>query len=221
MGVAWLGLVGLGAVGPAAVTAGGTATVESPRGDKTEIAWREPTSVRMGMPNQSAYMLVREGRLYSVQTARGRTMVMDMTAMGSRIPGGAAPSGVASATALVEMRPTGRRETLAGVEGEVYRVTWRNSEGREQTDVAVLSRDDLAVELTRAFHQFSRAQAKASGQSAPDAMGEALVERGLGILRFSDRLQVAELSGEAPPASAFELPAEPMRMPDMPAGRGR
>lgn len=188
---------------------------------RLDLAWRDATTVRMDFDRQPAYMLVRDGKVYSVSTAEGRTMVMDMSAMqgmmGNR--GGQSPRMAPDRAAEVAaFEPTGETEEVAGIEGQVYRVVWRDGRGRERTDEAVLSGDGLAVEMSHAWRAF----AAASGGDDMDALGRRFDAAGKGVLRFGDTFRVTELSGETPPAARFELPAEPMQIPGMGGmGRGR
>lgn len=197
---------------------GGNATVQSSTDGNTvkmDIRWKGDNT-RMDFPNQAnTYMLVRDGKTYSVTNHGGRTMVMDMSAVGRMAQGmnqagGDHGIGSGRARSVGAIEATGESETVAGVEGEVYTLRWTDQGGREHTDEAVLSDHPLALELTRAFSNFVKAS---SGD--PDPIGQKLEKKNLGILRFGSQFRVTAIDDGTPPASTFELPAEPMDMQKM------
>ena len=227
----FLAILLVGFVSPA--LAGGTATIHGvgpgPSGQDVEhtmtVTWQDENTVRLEPEGQPAYMLVRGDSSYSVTSAGGRMMVIDMSSMMSmaRAAGGGATAGgpagqtptVADAQSVAGVESTGREETVAGIAGEVYEIRWTDADGASHVDEAVLSDDPLLLEMSSAFKAFARALA---GEEAEHPMNEALESRGLAALRFGDRYEVTAISDETPPAGHFELPAEPM---DLGAGFGR
>lgn len=206
----------------ATALAGGQATLETTgKGAGTmSLSWSDSRTVRMAPEGQPAYMLVRGGKAYSISNAGGRLMVMDMSSMAGMMPRQDAmpqqQSGtVADARAVSSIESTGETEAVAGIEGEVYEITWTDASGRQHVDEAVLSEDDTAVEMTAAFRAFAEAM---GGAGSTDAIGRRLSATGKGLLRFSDNFRVAAISSETPPAGEFELPAEPMDMRKMMQG---
>ena len=142
-------------VAPTLALGAGTATVQA-EGQTMEVAWQDGETARIDPQGQPAYMLMQDGKLYSVSTVQGRTMVLDVSGMaamlrqmGGRGAGGlgaVAPSAWGAAR-VSGVEATGRSETVAGIQGEVYEVRWRDSNGRSHTDEAVLNGDPRAVEL--------------------------------------------------------------------------
>lgn len=203
--------------------AGGSATIESrtPEGPvRMDVSW-SGDDLRMDMPGEmNAYMLVRGGKGYSVGRHGGRTMVLDMDSMRQmgQMAQGAGDSGPELApeelSSLDSLEATGERETVAGIAGEVHRISWTDAGGTQHQDTAVLSEDPLARALTDAF---GRSVGAISGR-AEDPFGEAALARDLGVLRFSDKFKVVAISGDEPPGSQFELPAEPMSLQDLMRG---
>lgn len=195
-----------------AASAGGNATW-SGGGQSMQIDWRDADTVRM---NTSAndYMLVRDGKAYMVSNRGGQPMVLDWDAMRSMI--GAAPvpktQGPVGDDALVSMEATGRTETVAGIEGEYYRITYRD-DGVEKSREVVLSDHPLAVEMTQAW--FTTMQAIAGSAGGEGSIDFEFADRELGMLRSGDDFRVTEISDETPPAGDFELPAEPRSIPGM------
>lgn len=203
--------------------AGGTATLEASADDRQsrmEVRW-SGDNMRMDFPRQQgAYMLVRGDNSYSVVNQGGRIMVMDMSSMGrmAESMGGQARAEISAhqAQSLEGIEATGESETIAGIEGEVYRIQWIDGAGNKHKESAVLSGDPLVVGFTGAFRQFAEA-----GNGQPDAIGKALAKRELGVLRFGDKLTVVSISDDIPSSGVFELPAEPMDMQEMMKGFGQ
>lgn len=206
--------------------AGGTATLEATsQGGNTrmEVRW-SGDNMRMDFSNQQGtYMLVRDGKSYSVTNRGGQPMVMDMSsmakmadAMGGDQAGANVGMAAGQPKTVQNIEKTGDTATVAGIEGDVYKVEWTDKGGNKHSDTAVLSDDERVIGLTGAFRKFSQA----SGNDS-DPLGQALAGRGLGVLRFGKKFRVASISDKTPAAAAFELPAEPMNMQKMMEGMGR
>lgn len=220
--IAWRSAIGL--LLPALALAGGAATIESPSPSgpvEVGVRWSDG-ALRLDLPAQAdAYVLVRDGKAYSVANHGGRTMVLDMASlreMGQAM--GGAPGDEMAANELASLdglEGTGEAETVAGLTGELYRVRWTDANGSSHETDAVLSDDPLALALTRAF---GRATAAMSGR-AQDAFGAMVDEHELGVLRLADRFEVVSVSNDEPSAATFELPAEPMSLQDLMGGGGR
>ncbi|MES1943408.1 hypothetical protein PC39_04792 [Salinisphaera sp. PC39] len=212
-------LGGLLAALSAAVWADGSATWGA-GGQSMSIAWRDAQTVRMDVQGGD-YMLVRDGNAYMVSHRGGQPMVIDLSAMRQAMGGMAGSAGPAAPAAgpsggdaLVEIEATGRTETVAGIEGEIYRVVYRD-DGGQGTQEMVLSDDPLAVEMTQAWFAAIAALSGGNGGADADRMDRELAERGLGLLRAGDDFKVSSISAGARAAGDFELPAEPQAMPGM------
>lgn len=215
-----------------AAGAGGTAKVEvtgdNAAGGTMTMRWQDADNVRVDPPNQPAYMLLRDGKAYTVMSSGGRTMVMDLASI-SNMPGGgpggmgnpgmSGSSAISHATAVTELGATGRSETIAGIEGQIYNVAWTDASGESHSGEAVLSDDATVVEMSQAFGGFIEAMAAVGSTKSPgDAISEKLAAEGLGVLRFENQFRLAEISDETPSAGTFELPAKPMNLQDMMKG---
>ncbi|MCX7062519.1 MAG: hypothetical protein NTZ11_16725 [Gammaproteobacteria bacterium] len=177
--------------------------------------------------SSGAYSIFRDGKMYSVVESAEQTMVMDMGAM-LKMLGGAMAQTAKLDTGLDDiaeyhgLKATGRKETHAGISGEVYVVDYTTRAGkREQTEL-VLARDETLAEMSRSMTAFSEMMAKAMGQTS-DAPGSKALEaefrrKNLGILRVEQDLRVVRVSAATPPAARFKLPAAPTELPAMPAG---
>lgn len=223
--VSALGLA-LSAAAPALADGTARFTSPTPEGEKTmEMAWLDPGTMRITPGSPETYMLLREGTLYSVTSAGGMgVQVFDMSALGEMAgamgqgAGGAEAPGqftIETPEEVISLESTGRSEEVAGIDGELYEIRWRDSDGASHTDQMVLTDDPLAVEMGEAF-----AAMAAAVDGETDLRHQAVAERGLGILRYGDAFVIESLDAEAPPASAFELPAEPMDLGNMMGGYG-
>jgi hypothetical protein len=208
-----------------AAMAGGTATLESGGNAKgtMKLYW-SGGSLKLVPEGEPGYMVVRDNKVYAVSQVQGRTMVVDMAAMAAmakgmnKQAGGAAPEMTGDDIATLDSREaTGGKETVAGIQGEVYNVTWTDGNGKQHSDQTVLSDDPRVVDMTRSFHAMASAMRTTMGKDGPDPMGQELLDRGLGMLRFGDDMKLTSISGDTPAASEFELPAEPMKIPGMPS----
>lgn len=193
--------------------AGGTATIAAADAQgPVELAWRDTETVRLDLAGQPGYMIVREVRAYMFSRTGGQAIVMDMASTARLLYGPGKPripATAANAAAVDTLAPTGRRETVADIEGEIYRVAWTDARGGERTDEAVLSEHPDALDMTAVLRSFTNAMASAVDVDNPDALDRELAGRGLGVLRFGRRFRVETLSAQAPDAAAFELPARP------------
>lgn len=196
-----------------------------------DVAWENESKARIDLPGKGGSLLMRDDKLYSIQSRGNRTMVMDVAAMAGMFGeamrdrmGGEGPStstGPQEAAEVESIGATGRSEVVAGIQGEVYEIRWRDEDGQLHTDQAVLTDNPLVLELQAVMEEFGRTWAEAMDLDHSGTMHKALSDRGLGSLRMSDT-QLTEISGDSPAASAFELPAEPMDPSDMgrmPGGR--
>jgi hypothetical protein len=210
-------------------SAGGTATVSSagPEGrNQMTAAWADEDTLRLDFAGQPAYMLLLDGEMYAVAMTGGTPMVLPLGAMagmaqgmagqGGPLPEGAGRLGARRARSVTAIEDTGETETVAGIEGGVYRISWVGADGASHTDTAVLTDDPLVREFGRAFRAFAEA-----GSDPVDPRSVRIEDRGLGVLRYGDEFVVREISGATPPAGAFELPAPPLNMQDMMRGMGR
>lgn len=193
-----------------------------------QIEWLNGQRVRMEvssvqMPEgMQAWTLLRDDKLYSVNVNRGQATVMEMSSMlrmAGRMATQAMPGGsMDDMHELQEFRATGRRETVAGVSGEVYLATWRDGRGQTQQSELVLSTDRTVVELSQAMLAVGRQMAAAT-ESAPKAGRNALEQRlqsqQMGLLRMGDQMRAVEVNRRSPGAERFELPAAPISVPNM------
>lgn len=173
-----------------------------------EYLWRGDSVI--AVVNPQGYLLVREGKPYMVMEAGGTTRVLDMSDAGA----GADQTGMGMSEEMASfsLEPTGRTETHAGIEGQVYTATGVTKDGRSTTGEIVLTDQARVAELTRVFASVGNAY-----RDSDDAMSQAFLKRNQGMLRYTDgdgnEMTLTSISDQTAPAEDFELPAEPMTMP--------
>lgn len=143
-------------------------------------------------------------------------MAQGMPGAAGPMPEGAGRFTAHRAESVSSIEATGRTETVAGIDGDVYEVSWVGADGATHTDTAVLSDDPLVVEFSDAFRAFAEA-----GGSGVDPRSRRITDRGLGVLRYADDFLVLAISGDTPPPSTFDLPGPPLNLQDMMQGLGR
>ncbi|MDR5859975.1 hypothetical protein FZZ93_08715 [Halomonas eurihalina] len=210
------GLV-MAAASPAMADGQATLEAQSDQGNVTmNVRWAGENLLRMDFPDQSqtGFMLLRDGKGYLVSQVQGQTMVMDMAklkGMAENMGGGEIETLAGQQASQVDaLEATGDSESIAGLEGDVYRLQWTDKNGTAHDDELVLSDDPQVLELMSAFHDYQRSM---TGESDPIAT--TLEERGLGMLRFGDRFRLAELNDASPAPEIFELPEDAKTFEDM------
>lgn len=206
---------------PCVALAGGVATVVSD-GAVTQVEFAGPDLMRLTTAGEDGYMLLRDGRLYSVVSDGGESMVIDvgqsMEAMGGLMEGAMEQAFFdAGFQQILSFNDTGRRETVAGIQGDVYEMTAIDERGQTVTSSVVVSADQNVREMTEAMLSMLSVLVQSVGEETASHtfMQEEIIGRGLGVLRQGSDFSLALMDSTAPSASRFELPAAPMEMPAM------
>lgn len=201
----------------------GKATVATSEGQSMVFEYAGEDFMRMGQSADN-YMLVRDNNLYIVGMENGEAMVFDASSMMRGFSGmlqQAAPS--TTTNEFVSLEKTGRKESVAGISGDVYLLTVIE-DGKQRTDEVVMSDDPRAIEFRDALFVMGRAAVTAlDDDSAAENSKELqarLEETGMGVLRVGQELIVTSISGDEIAAARFELPAEPMDMQGLGAMMG-
>ena len=191
----------------------GTSEVRSKDGDVSRFEY-SGDMLRIGVGNQpDGYMVMRDGRVYVVTDSDGNVMVMDISqalGMFGAMANAATPS--MTDDEVLSLKATGRKETHAGVTGEVYILRYRDSDGREQETELVLTDDKRALEFRDAMLRFAEAMSRNMGagqQASSNNMQKELMALNKGVLRYGDEMSVVSLDMSPVEASRFDLPAPP------------
>lgn len=207
--------------------AGGTATLETTSEGKSyqsTVEFDGKGSLRMdGGAQQEGYLLVRDNKAYSVVVNDGTPMVIDLASTMKMLGGLAKQGSTQGATAgnevarFISLDKTGASETVAGISGSVYNLTFVDDEGQQRTESLVLSKDSRARELTKALTVMGRQMARSVGVPEPEGTAKMYAEidgSKQGVLRYGSDFRVASFGGE-PASSRFALPAQPQQMPNL------
>ncbi|RRQ20299.1 hypothetical protein D5687_10100 [Guyparkeria sp. SCN-R1] len=210
-------VVGLAAGIHTTAMADGTAVFQTADASMPSLtfSWQTPERSRLDTPNETAHVLAIDGKAWGVAKVAGHPVTMDLdqlaTLLGqqnalSRLgPDAVVPSQITS------LEPTGQRETIAGVDGERYRVSWVDSEGQARIDEAVLTEDPLVKEMQLALlGGMTRAIARGTGVTGHEAAEQELKRRGLAVLRFGDDFRLESISDARQPDERFAMPSKPV-----------
>lgn len=193
--------------------AAGTATITA-NGQAMQFVWQDGGSARFDLPAaDGAYLVLRAGKVYMVNAAAGGGMppVMEISGGLQGLAQGFAADKKNPLGKIESATATGARETVGGIEGEVYEVTITDAQGKTQTRQVVLTSDPLVTEMTAAYVAITSAMA------GPEAakFQQDLPTGKRGLLRVGDDMAVQAISQKSPATGAFDLPAEPVNMQDM------
>lgn len=170
--------------------------------------------IRMNLPVSDAqtYMLLRDGKVYTVMNQGGQPLVMDLSSVGQMF-GDSMDRNLnvgSEANSLFSLEDTGRSETIAGIQGRVYTASYTDGNGRTQTDEIVIGNHPQLREFSQSMALWGSAVAESFGNTAAASSDESMqlvLDKGDGILRFGDSYRVSSVSNASIVASRFELPA--------------
>lgn len=199
---------------PLPLLAAGTATLLTDN-ESSKLAWVDQQTVRMDVPADNGYMVLRDSKVYMVNpnASDGMPTVMEV---GGMIQGMAAAMGESDNSPLSQqvesIEATGKTEVVAGITGDVYDVTIKDGKGNIENKQMVLTSDPLVVEMTEAFFGLTGTMV---GVERISEFSNALPDKNRGLLRVGDEMVLQSISSDAPAANTFELPAKPTDMGSM------
>ncbi|MFV0477457.1 MAG: hypothetical protein ACK5ME_06455 [Parahaliea sp.] len=193
------------------------AQVITAEGD-TMVFEYEADKLRIDMPgNQQGYMLMRDNKLYVVAENNGQIMVFDMASaiqMFGNMAQGATPE-VLSAK-IVSLDATGTKESVAGIDGEIYQLTFIDNKGVERSESLVLSSNALAIAFRDIIQAMSSAATAALQDSAyqnsldaADQIHTRLSHLNMGVLRYGRDIKIQSIEDTTVADERFILPAPP------------
>lgn len=197
--------------------ADGTATFSTgdPNVPTLTFSWQDVDHSRLDTPGQPAHVLAIDGKAWGVATIAGRPVSMDLDALARLLGQGNGLARLGPDTVVPEhltaLEATGRTETVAGISGEVYRVSWQDSRGGAHVDEAVLTDDPRVREMQDALLRgMTRAISRTTGMKGQGAAERELERRGLAVLRFGDDFRLESIRTGDQPDGRFALPASPI-----------
>lgn len=218
-------VVGLGAGIHSTAMADGRAVFQTADASMPSLtfSWQAPERSRLDTPNETAHVIAVDGKAYGVAKVAGHPVTMDLDQLAALLGQHNAlarlgPDAVVP-TQITALEPTGQPETVAGVTGERYRVSWVDSEGRARIDEAVLTDDPLVLEMQDALlGGMTRAIARGTGVSGHETAERELERRGLAVLRFGDDFRLESISDDPQPDGRFAMPSKPVDLQQLMRG---
>ena len=179
------------------------------------FSWQDAQRSRLDSPNQPAHVLAIDGKAWGVAAVAGQSVSMDLESLAKLLGQDSGltrlgPNTVVPAQ-LTALERTGQTETVAGIQGEVYRVSWQDSNGRPHIDEAVFTGDAVVQEMQAALVDgMSRAIARGTGVTGHEQAHQELQRRGLAVLRFGDDFRLESIERVEQPDDRFALPRKPV-----------
>jgi hypothetical protein len=190
-----------------------------------KVSYRDKDNIRMDA-GAEGYMLVTGDKVYMVSQRDGKWTAMDMDEMGQmmKLFGHQAQAATGKSAGKTSFKPTGRKETVAGYKGEVYRVIHTDSSGKKHEQEVVLSNHPDVKELNQSWVVLASRMAQIMGKDAAAELKqatEAAREQGVGgMIRAGDDMVLQSLEKKSLKASHYKLPkgVEMAQMPNMGGG---
>jgi hypothetical protein len=212
-------------VSSAVFAASGTVALQTfdPNGNGVDVIIEsmDEQHMRLSSPqHQEAYLVMLGAKTYNVFDFGSMPIVMDaqqmIAQMGGQLSGQmpSAPSPTDDIHKLVGLEPTGRKETVAGIVGDVQKLRFLDSKNQPREEELVTVRDPLLHDISVGLYRLGTVMGAAAGIRTPegsDKLARELDAKGLGILRMGLRMHLVSVNRAMPSASRFELPAEPMQ----------
>ncbi|PLW82175.1 hypothetical protein CWI75_10325 [Kineobactrum sediminis] len=203
----------LGLVLASSLSSADIAQVVDQQGNRTTFEY-EGDKLRINSDDQQGYMIMRDRKLYVVTEDQGEFAVIDLSQAMSMF-GGFAKAAVPDMTdvRVESLQATGRKETLAGIQGEVYLLKFTDHEGKAQQTEMTLSPDPRALGFRDAINRMATNLAGLlDQQQSSDHLQGQLTSRNLGVLRYGTDMQVSTIDATVVDPARFVLPAEPTDM---------
>jgi hypothetical protein len=119
-----------------------------------------------------------------------------------------------AADARVEaFEATGRKQTVAGIEGEVYLVTYIDEKGERQQGEMVLSEDQRALRFRDAVYAMAKSVTRSIGKEVdPKELQSQLLQKDMGVLSYGKDMTITTIEATEVADARFVLPAAPTDM---------
>lgn len=202
---------------PLAAAAAGQAVIQG-EGQRAYTVDFDQRNLRLeDNQRRGIHLLSRDGVLYAVSSAAGQPIVVSGNAVIGLLNAGGrqAATGTDDIQKLVSLKPTGRSQTIAGIRGTQYTISYVDRGGRTRNENLVLSDDPDLRLLTHGFGQAVldfQQRAGVDTQGARELLAE-LERQGKGLLAFGQHYRLASLDRNTPSPERFALPGSPMQLP--------
>lgn len=202
--LACLGLVAL-------PSAADIADVVDSEGNRMRFEYQDKL-LRINPTGQDGYMIVRDNRTYVIQESDGEIMVLDLSQAMSMFGGMLKSATPETVDVKVEsLEATGNHETVAGIQGAVYRLRYIDENGQSRETDMVLSDDPRALGFRDAVFLMAQSIADSVEMDleGTDKLQQQLANRDLGVLRYGQDMRITRLENTRVDDARFVLPAEP------------
>ncbi|WP_439101379.1 hypothetical protein [Congregibacter sp.] len=193
----------------------GSATITSKDGASSTFEYSDEY-LRISIPDQDGYAVVRDGSIYTVMQQDGRTLVIDAGSAMKGMGAGVATTVPAQFNSEIgSLDKTGRTEVVAGIKGDVYELNFVDENGNEQIEEVVLSDDPRALEFRDGLFLMMGVASKLTSEGTADSTAsiqKALADINSGLLRYGQEMTVTDINGDNIDPARFELPAEPLNL---------
>ena len=168
-----------------------------------------------------SYLLFKDRQAQVVTDYQGNTLVVDLANISTVAQNLGVMSllGIDSEALLVRvisMEKTGNKERVAGIDGEVFKLTWSRNNVQQQ-DQLVVSSNRQAWEYTQAWIEAIEIISKSS--PSIDIKGDKLLTRlsndKLGILRLGDRFRLVTVQNRQVNPARFIAPDTSFTIPGL------
>lgn len=199
---------------PVAVLAAGVATVHT--GERTLTVSFEGGNARVDISGVGqGYLLLRGDQLYTIMRVNGQPLVLDARNAAGLLGAGQMKSSADMIQSLTHLASTGGHQTVAGLQGDIYTVTYQDMQGRSRTGQGVLGPQPPVRELTEALGRMALLLQSSTQQSAQGTRQvlDALKLRGMGLLAYQSQFRVEKISATPPAPGLLDLPSSPAQLP--------
>lgn len=183
------------------------------KGMTFKVAYKDADNIRISI-EEDLYLLVKDSGLFMVSNSS----VLDINALRKKIQDWSLVRYMAEKVEARSKRvpspenikATGKHETVAGIEGEIFRATISNPEtGLEEEREIVLTSDKKLLKLKKAMNEIADKNMETFHNKGFRAMRNSMrnsFPSEMSILRYGSKFQVASLTEQSIDQKHFELP---------------
>jgi len=210
-------LAGMALMGAQGAVADVTAVYKmtSPNGSVTQtIRYVDKQHVRVDMNNGANHdmtMLKLGDKVYSItgKVVQDMSQLADMMAAMGR--GGKGSQVTHAKESQIKYEDTGRTETIAGIEGKVYRFV----DHGKQHEIVLGRNQDLQDAVSGLMEVTKASMGMMSDEDPVHQIPKDASMKSMAMLRLDDGVRLQSMNTNAIPGSVFELPAKPQQMGGM------
>lgn len=183
-------------------------------GAPSDINWQGKGTIRIQETDINEYVLVRDNKPYLVTEEDGKPLVIDMEGMADFLAefGGSPNKNPYNWGKIHTYKETGAKEIVAGMEGNVYAVQFKQGNGQTLHVDAVLTDDSVVVEL---MQRYAETLKNTFNMLEVQDLLTMLPKDQRGVLRLGNFMKLESVSNENPSDDLFTLPGKPVKFGEM------